>query len=153
MWPQSHAGGGQLPPPSVMHPGHMMASHGGWYPPHLVHSMVSGVEVHGGGGGGSGSDGGKLLGKKGGKHEGMQVVDVKLNSNGNNNKEGSEQLRRTEQLITSRSQGGECSPTVSVHSGALLLPVQQYHRLAFLKDDSSSSCLQTALCKGQLVPK
>ena len=144
-WPQqSHGSGGSpLPSVSMMHPGHMMpGGQGGWYPPHLVHSMVSGVEVHGGGG-----EGGKVALKKGGKHEGIQVVDVKLNSNGNNNLEfntngnnngngdGEQaELRGSslEQPVAGRlcSDGG--SPKVSVNSGALLLPLQV--RWPFVKD-------------------
>ena len=135
LWPQSHVGGGGPLPPapaSVIHPGHMIpGGHGGWYPPHLVHSMVSGVEVHGGVG-----DGGKAAGKKGSKHEGMQAVDVKLNTNGNNNvtlntngnNSGDKrmELRRLslECPVAGRLCGDDCSPTVSVNSGALLVPLQ-----------------------------
>lgn len=134
LWSHPH-GGGQLPPASAMHPGHMMpGGHGSWYPSHLVHSMVSGVEVHGGGG-----EGGKVTGKKGSKHEGMQVVDVKLNTNGNNNvklnnngnnnnNDDNKQTERREssleQPLASRLCRDDCSPTVSVSSGAVLLPLQ-----------------------------
>ena len=124
LWPQSH-GGGQLPP--GMHPAQMLPpGHGGWYPPQLVHSMVSGIEVHGGGGGG---DGGKVAGKKGNKHEGMQVVDVKLNSNGNNNNNiDNKQTELRDSLLVQQARSASgCKPSLPTISSStvLLQPMQR----------------------------
>ena len=151
LWPpQSH--GGQLPPPG-MHPAHMMPGQGGWYP-QLVHSMVSGVEVHSGGGGGGG-DSGKVAGKKSSKHEVMQVVDVKLNSNGNNNNNILSSSNKQAALRNSSDMqrvvsDGDRRPLAVMNPGTSSLPLE--HRWTCSKDSSPVVVTLPHLWKGEAEP-